>query len=255
VLAGDVLVAGGRVEAVRLRVAVGLGVLVGAEVAVGVGVGVGVGVDVRVGVGVAVGVRVGVGVGDGVRDGVSVGIHSRRPGTSVTTSRAVWTTERGRRFRNEWLSFGTAQKPKRRPTTTTAPSKIGRSHSALSGSPQAGQISRLRLLTVLQLRHRMVRPTHCGLPQLGHTTCSSRISDPQRLHLRRVRSPQSKPDSLEQTRPIQRWQRVHQVLPGDQKHECDQQRHADEVHQPLLGRIDAPAADSFDDDKEDAAAV
>lgn len=153
----DVLVGGEGVAAARVLVGVGVGVVVAVGVAVWVGVGVAVGTGVRVGVGVGVGVRVGVGVFVGVSDGVRVGIRSRRPGTSVATSRAETTTARGRKLSHACRSRGPAHRPSSTPSAARAASRAGRNHSRLSGSPHCGQSTSPRLAVAPQLRQRILR--------------------------------------------------------------------------------------------------
>jgi hypothetical protein len=142
-----------RVAVGRGRVGVGVGVRVGVGEGVSVGVGEGVGVGVRLGVGVVVGVLVGVGVIDGVSVAVSVGT-STRIGTSLAIACTVPTTTWGLKLSMVWRSQGPTMNPKVTPNATTRPISTGRSQSCRKGSPQVGHTSRLRLLTVPQLRQR-----------------------------------------------------------------------------------------------------
>ena len=151
---GDAL--GFGVQVGQTRVGVGVGVGVDVAVGVSVGVGVRVGTEVMVGVGVVVGVLVGVGVIDGVSEGVTEGT-SIRTGTSLATACTLLTATEGRNLDRLLRSQGAATAPSTRPVMTATVSKIGRSQSCRSRSPQEGHTLWLWLLTVPQYRQRTCR--------------------------------------------------------------------------------------------------
>jgi hypothetical protein len=155
---------GTGVQVDHTRVGVGVGELVTVGVGVSVAVGVIVGVGVRLGVGVAVGVRVGVGVIDGVSDGVSEGT-STRTGTSLATARTLLTAKDGWNLLIAAPNHMTTIPPKTTPRITTGTVRSGLNQSLLRGSPQPGQTSKLRVLTLPQYRQRTRLGRSCGLPQ------------------------------------------------------------------------------------------
>lgn len=144
------------VQVGQTRVGVGVGVAVDVAVGVSVGVGVRVGAEVSVGVGVVVGVLVGVGVIDGVSEGVTEGT-STRTGTSLATACTVLTATEGLNLDKLLWSQGAIIAPSTRPVMIATASKIGRSQSCRSRSPQAGHTLWLWLLTAPQYRQRTCR--------------------------------------------------------------------------------------------------